>query len=88
MHTIMVIGIGLVMLTLILLAGYWHSGAQVGPLVAKIFIPVWLIAALINMWVGVNSAGYTVAEELPIFLLVFGVPAILSIVLAWQLPKP
>jgi hypothetical protein len=37
------------------------------------------------MWVGVARAGYSVAEELPIFLLIFGVPAALAILLKWRL---
>src|SRR3989475_1940476 len=35
------------------------------------FIALWLVAAGINMWVGVSKAGYSVAEEAPIFLVVF-----------------
>ena len=42
---------------------------------AKIFLPVWLAAAAVNMWLGVATAGYSVREELPIFLLIFAVPA-------------
>ena len=42
---------------------------------ARWFIPVWLIAAGINLWVGVAKAGYSVAEEAPIFLVVFAAPA-------------
>jgi hypothetical protein len=42
---------------------------------AKVFIPQWFVASGLNMWLGVAKAGYTVAEEAPIFLLVFAVPA-------------
>ena len=42
---------------------------------AKVFIALWLIAAGVNMWVGVAKAGYSVTEELPIFLLIFALPA-------------
>jgi len=34
--------------------------------------------------VGVARAGYTFADELPIFLLIFAVPAIVAIVLKWK----
>jgi hypothetical protein len=30
---------------------------------ARWFIPVWLIAAGVNMWVGVAKAGYSVARR-------------------------
>jgi len=36
------------------------------------------------MWVGVAKAGYSVTEELPIFLLIFSVPAALAILLKWR----
>jgi len=49
------------------------------------FIVLWLIVAATNMWLGVARAGYSVAEELPIFLLIFGVPAIAAVVLKWKL---
>jgi len=42
---------------------------------AKIFIPLWFLAAAINLWIGVAKAGYSFMEELPIFLVIFLVPA-------------
>ncbi|MCB2020540.1 MAG: hypothetical protein M9915_15240 [Rhizobacter sp.] len=45
------------------------------------FVLLWLLVTSANMWVGVNKAGYSVAEELPILLLLFGVPALVAIVL-------
>jgi uncharacterized membrane protein YwaF len=48
------------------------------------FIVVWLVVTAANMWVGVNEAGYTVSEELPILLLLFGVPALVAVVLKWK----
>jgi hypothetical protein len=36
---------------------------------------VWLVIAGANMWVGVAKAGYSVAEELPVFAVIFIVPA-------------
>jgi hypothetical protein len=36
------------------------------------------------MWVGVAKAGYSFTEELPIFLLIFAVPAAVAIVLKWK----
>ena len=49
------------------------------------FVVLWLAIAAFNMWVGVAWAGYSVSEELPIFLLIFGLPAAVAAVLKWQL---
>jgi hypothetical protein len=51
---------------------------------AKIFIALWLAAALVNLWIGVSRAGYTVLEELPIFLLIFALPAGLAAYVWWK----
>jgi hypothetical protein len=48
------------------------------------FIALWFLVTAANMWVGVAKAGYSAAEELPIFLLLFGVPAIVALVLKWK----
>lgn len=56
-------------------------------LAAKAFVPAWLIVALVNMWVGVSHAGYTLREELPIMLLVFAVPAVLAAVAVYLLTR-
>jgi hypothetical protein len=39
------------------------------------------------MWIGVAKAGYSVAEEAPIFLLVFAVPAAAAVLVAWSLSR-
>jgi hypothetical protein len=43
-----------------------------------------LVVAALNRWSGVSRAGYTVAEELPIFALIFGLPAVLAVVVKWK----
>jgi hypothetical protein len=50
-----------------------------------VFVIIWLICAATNMWIGVTRAGYSVAEELPIFLVIFLVPAIVAVVVRWRL---
>ena len=50
-----------------------------------LFLVVWLAITGFNMWVGVNHAGYSVQDELPILLLVFAVPAALAAVAIWRL---
>jgi hypothetical protein len=77
---------GFVLLGLSVLAGRLIGGAGARPMViaAKLFIPIWMVAALVNMWVGVTSAGYSVAEELPIFLLIFALPAAGALIIWWK----
>lgn len=48
------------------------------------FVALWLVAAAGNMWVGVAQAGYSVQEELPIFLLIFLLPAGAAVVTKWK----
>lgn len=50
-----------------------------------LFLVVWLAITGFNMWVGVNKAGYSAAEELPVLLLLFGVPAVAALLLKWKL---
>ena len=48
------------------------------------FVVLWLALTGFNMWVGVTKAGYSAAEELPILLLLFGIPAAVALVLKWK----
>lgn len=87
MRTMIIILGGLLLLGLALLVARWTGGTGAGPTVtgAKAFLPIWLVVALVNMWMGVARAGYSVAEELPIFLLIFAVPAAIAVFLWWKL---
>jgi hypothetical protein len=49
------------------------------------FIVAWLALTSFNLWVGVTKAGYGVVEELPIWLLLFGVPALVAVLARWKL---
>ncbi len=76
MHTIVVTVAGLVLLGMfLLLARFWASDRGILAVAAKAFIPVWLALTLVNLWIGVTYAGYTVIQELPILLITFGIPA-------------
>jgi hypothetical protein len=44
-------------------------------------VALWFVATAVNMYIGVTRAGYSFMEELPIFLLLFGVPAIVAVLL-------
>lgn len=74
-HTTMVILAGLVMLGIMLATSKKNYAGAV-----KRFIPLWGLLSVANMLVGVYSAGYTFAQELPILALVFGVPAAVAII--------
>jgi hypothetical protein len=45
---------------------------------------LWLAVTGVNMWIGVSKAGYSVAEELPIFALLFLMPAAAAILVRWR----
>jgi len=76
---------GLVVAALFIFAGRLIGrGPETMALGAKIFIPLWFIAAALNMWIGVAKAGYSFMEELPIFLVIFGVPAAAAGFLWWK----
>jgi hypothetical protein len=89
-HTLKVIAGGLLLLGLFVLgARFVHAAAPTAGMAAaaRWFVPIWLIGAAINMWVGVAKAGYSVAEEAPIFLVVFVVPAAVAILVAWSVSR-
>ena len=80
---------------LIIFAGFvvWGLCMGVGRMVGArgamgaataIFCVVWFIVAGVNMWMGVTKAGYSFREELPIFLVVFLLPAIVAVVVMWK----
>lgn len=88
MHMLLVIVGGAVLLGVFALFGKLWGGDLPGMAAgAKLFIPAWLAIALVNLWVGVTKAGYTVAQELPILLIVFAVPSALAAFVAWQLAR-
>lgn len=49
------------------------------------FILLRLLLTEFNLWVGVTKGGYSTREELPILLLLFGVPAVVALVIRWRL---
>jgi hypothetical protein len=85
-HTLKVIAAGFALLALCLLAGRAlgptsSAGLALG---AKVFLPLWLVGAGVNLWIGVSRAGYTLAEETPVFFVVFAVPALVALVVWWR----
>jgi hypothetical protein len=39
---------------------------------------------IIIVWMGVTNAGYSFREELPIFLLIFALPAAVAVLVKWK----
>jgi hypothetical protein len=85
MHTATVMAGGFALLGLCLLVGKFTGGSSAALAKAALaFLPLWLVGAGVNMWVGVAKAGYTVKEELPIFGVIFAVPAAVALVVWWK----
>jgi hypothetical protein len=85
MHTIKIIGMGLTLLGVCLVFARLVGSARGVALGALVFLPLWLIGAAINLYIGVKNAGYSVSEELPVFAVVFAVPALVAFALWWKL---
>lgn len=85
MHTVFVVGGGFAALLAVSLLGHAWGGGRPGLVLgAKLFIVLWLIGAFFNMWLGTRH-GYSWAEEFPIFLAIFSVPAAVATLLWWRL---
>jgi hypothetical protein len=86
MRTLLFLVAGLMLLVAVLLLGKLFSSSypDATRLATIAYLALWLVIAGANMGVGVARAGYSVAEELPIFLLIFGAPAALALFLKWR----
>jgi hypothetical protein len=87
MRTLLFLIAGLLLMGGFLLLGKLFAGQQ--PEATRTatwaFIVVWFVIAGANMWAGVARAGYPVSDEVPIFLLIFAVPAAAALLVKWQL---
>ncbi len=59
----------------------WWRGIAIGT-AFRAFAVLWAILSVVNLWVGVAHAGYSLAEELPILIPIFGVPTAAAWLLA------
>ena len=84
MRTLIIIGLGFALLGACLGAGWFAGGGAKLKVAALIFVALWFVAAALNMYVGVARAGYSFMEELPIFLLIFAVPAVAALLVRWK----
>jgi len=62
-----------------------NSSSQSTLVATVAFVVLWFVAAAANMWLGVAKAGYSFMEELPIFLLIFLLPAAVAVAVKWRL---
>ncbi|GAA4555151.1 hypothetical protein [Planotetraspora kaengkrachanensis] len=62
------------------------SPARSAATAAAVHLPLWALLCLVNLVTGVRAAGYTVAEEVPLFLLNVAVPGIVAMA-AWALVR-
>lgn len=83
MHTLKIIAAGFALLGALHFLGrrLKCGGGDPTGFAVRLFLPLWLVASLVNLWVGVNRAGYTLLQEMPFFSLVFGLPAAFAILL-------
>lgn len=84
MHTAIVIGAGLLLLAACALIGRFAVGPDALSTASLVFLPLWLVGAALNMYMGVRKAGYSVAEEAPVFVVVFALPAAVALFLWWK----
>jgi len=73
MHTLMLVVGGLVALGIFVLAAVLLGRTVADG--ARIFVWPWLAVSLINMFLGVYWANIAYSAEIPILVVVFGVPA-------------
>ncbi len=79
MHTIIMVTAGIVLFGVFMVIARSVDRLS-GSTALKAFLLVWLVISLANLSVGVFRAGYTVLEELPILLVVFGIPAAVALI--------
>lgn len=86
MRTLLFILAGFVLLGVCLGGARLFAGTSAPPmrLAVIVFCVIWFVVAAGNMWIGVARAGYSFTEELPIFLLIFGLPVAVALVARWK----
>lgn len=74
MRTAQFIFAGILLLGAFMLLGrIFRPEYAAAPRMAKLFFElIWLMLAAFNLWVGIARAGYTLSEELPVFVWIFG----------------
>lgn len=86
MRTVIIVIAGIVLWAVCLGVAKLLSSSSVSSMTAAtvVFVVIWFVAAAANMWIGVAQAGYSFQEELPIFLLIFLLPAAVAMLAKWK----
>jgi hypothetical protein len=84
MHTLKIVGLGFLLLGLCLLVGRAISRVRGIAMAALMFLPLWLLGSAFNLYIGVRHAGYSLREEMPVFAIVFLIPAVVAGLLWWK----
>ena len=85
MRTAIIIVCGMLLWAGCIAAAKLTSGSSASFTAATLaFAVIWLCVSAVNLWVGVSKAGYSVAEEIPIFLAVFLLPTALAVLVRWK----
>ncbi len=84
MRTALIILGGLALLGILTLFGPQFGGGLSLVMAAQLFLAVWFVAVMINIWIGISREGYSVAEELPVFLATFAIPAAGAVFVWWR----
>ncbi len=89
MRTVLIVFVGFVVWGACLGVARVLGGGSVPALIraTRTFVVFWFMIAVANMWVGVTQAGYAASEELPVFGVIFGVPAIAALAVLVQLRR-
>lgn len=85
MHTLSVTAGGLLLLALFCSVGWAFARGQWVRTAALIFVPAWFVVTAVNMWIGVNRAGYTVPQEVSVSVVIFAIPTALALILRARL---
>ncbi len=88
MRTLVVIVGGIILWAVVTgIARLFHKQTSRSWTPVIIFAALWLVITGWNVWVGVTQAGYTVMQELPIFLLTYSLPITVAVVVKRNLDK-
>lgn len=75
MHTVIVLIIGFALLAGCVFVARFLSGPESRADATLVFLPLWFIGAVVNMYIGVTQGGFPIFEEVGMFVIVFGIPA-------------
>jgi hypothetical protein len=77
-------GFALLILCQAVVRGFKPTMASAAGTAIPVFIVLWCLVAATNMWIGVNHGGYSVMEELPVFLIIFLPPVLAALLVKWH----